>query len=1300
MEEDYDYPLSRSSSSCFSEELQSSCGQGHRSSFQLKTTEGGSICLLCFSNLISSPTSPPLHISYALSQLSQAIPDPLFLHHLRSFHSHLLIPPLLNSLSSFHHDDSIAHQIVHLVLHLSRSTEAIAADFLSRIADCLASSALAWSRRQIYLLHCFGLLLDSQTDGNPSTHIKDKGALISSLIKGLQLPSEEIRGEVLFVLFKLSILQDAGDDCFSCFCPRLVYLSLEALIKTPNDEVRMNCIALLTMLAQGGYFEFDSSFADNPIPSNSSSREEVNCMPTTELMDGTSIVTLFADAIKGSLLSSDSQVQISALDLIFHSLSVEATSAKHIQILVEESLADYVFEVLRMSENRDPLIVSCLRVLHLLASAEEVIRQSLAIGFPTLIPVLRYVADIPLHPNQFHILKLVWSCISHCPGLVSRSQVEELVLVLTGIFRRHASGEMGMLPETFTMACSTFVTLLTTPSSCGIPLLEASIQEVSRNVILSSFCAPQGNPNQVLLYSLYLLKEAYTFTQKQTNNTNLDNMELPKCIIEICESHILPWIGRAIDEADEEEVILGVLETFHSILLHGPDVHAKKFAHILASSSWFSLSFGCLGLFPSDQMKWRVYQMLSSLSDRILGNGFGQPIRDASLSLPSDPLDLLFLLGQKSSHDSNLISCQSAVLLILYTSSLHDERIADEREVLASLEQYILVNRTNFIQGIVDSATMTRLVHLYGLIRGAEKSYKLPYSTEAEKILFQLIAEREWNLLSTRFHPTALKWLFQQENISGLLSNQILNYCRLNSKNKIEINQDKNNNTQLIKIDVIAGLVAAGDNCAPSVLVSLLKELQEEGQWDDIFLVVDLMKAILKIFPVAANQFCLHGISDAIRSLYYSTHPLHTIFTTCSILLFSILQSANPRMISDHEAWLLVTIKLLELFVPMLAADDTCNQEGHLVMSILSLILYHSTNQTLSEASKAILLNTSLASAVNNVIQAACAKGPALVDHNEETSTGETLLFLLLFCFFSIRSMHTLLEGTLEWQEFLNSSNGNRPLSVICIRCHDLCRLIHFGSSPIKLVASQCLLELLTKISDQGKNKVDELNCSVRYLQSMVAVLQGLVFCGDNEVAMNCGLCLSTILGWENLAVKEKRVIEGDRWFRLLMEELALSLSAPGLAAKSFTNQHKPAAHIAISLLKLDRPQEWMRSVFDHSCISAIVSNLSASNVSVEMVQLFRELVLHEYLNEEQIMDLNHVFQACRKHVYMDSSQEQYKEEQFEKMLAIPDDLGKICNLLIHLMSSSAKASAGFQSEDRRLLEAIEMFSRHYSKPT
>lgn len=67
--------------------------------------------------------------------------------------------------------------------------------------------------------------------------------------------------------------------------------------------------------------------------------------------------------------------------------------------------------------------------------------------------------------------------------------------------------------------------------------------------------------------------------------------------------------------------------------------------------------------------------MLSSLVDVLLGNDSGQPIRDAALYLPSDPVDMLFLLGQKSSHNLELSSCQSAILVILYTSSLHDERL-------------------------------------------------------------------------------------------------------------------------------------------------------------------------------------------------------------------------------------------------------------------------------------------------------------------------------------------------------------------------------------------------------------------------------------------------------------------------------------------------------------------------------------------------------------------------------------------------------------------------------------------------
>lgn len=64
---------------------------------------------------------------------------------------------------------------------------------------------------------------------------------------------------------------------------------------------------------------------------------------------GSSLCALFAEAIKGPLLSSNSQVQINTLDLLLHYLYSVGTSGEHIQVLVEENIADYVFEILRLS---------------------------------------------------------------------------------------------------------------------------------------------------------------------------------------------------------------------------------------------------------------------------------------------------------------------------------------------------------------------------------------------------------------------------------------------------------------------------------------------------------------------------------------------------------------------------------------------------------------------------------------------------------------------------------------------------------------------------------------------------------------------------------------------------------------------------------------------------------------------------------------------------------------------------------------------------------------------------------------
>lgn len=193
---------------------------------------------------------------------------------------------------------------------------------------------------------------------------------------------------------------------------------------------------------------------------------------------------------------------------------------------------------------------------------------------------------------------------------------------------------------------------------------------------------------------------------------------------------------------------------------------------------------------------------------------------------------------------------------------------------------------------------------------------------------------------------------------------------------------------------------------------------------------------------------------------------------------------------------------------------------------------------------------------------------------------------------------------------------------MVNVSCGDLCRLLHFGSHPVKLVASQCLLELLTRISPQSF-------FSGGHLRSMAAVTEGLVFYEDPTVAMNCGLCSSIILQWEKKKKKNKNPAREFKWCRLIMEELTLLLVAPGLASRSFKAQHKSAAHIAKALLgSSDRAPEWMASLFNPPCVSGIIKSLSPSNLTAEMVELFRELAAAGFLDEDQAAALRQVLQV------------------------------------------------------------------------
>lgn len=53
----------------------------------------------------------------------------------------------------------------------------------------------------------------------------------------------------MFVLYKLTLCQCAYEESdgavsLLAFCPKLLHLSLEALLKTQDDTVRLNCVGL------------------------------------------------------------------------------------------------------------------------------------------------------------------------------------------------------------------------------------------------------------------------------------------------------------------------------------------------------------------------------------------------------------------------------------------------------------------------------------------------------------------------------------------------------------------------------------------------------------------------------------------------------------------------------------------------------------------------------------------------------------------------------------------------------------------------------------------------------------------------------------------------------------------------------------------------------------------------------------------------------------------------------------------------------------------------------------------------
>ena len=237
-------------------------------------------------------------------------------------------------------------------------------------------------------------------------------------------------------------------------------------------------------------------------------------------------------------------------------------------------------------------------------------------------------------------------------------------------------------------------------------------------------------------------------------------------------------------------------------------------------------------------------------------------------------------------------------------------RLADEKMVLASLEQYILVSKSGLLCGYHDPFTITQLVNIYGFCRSvADASRHTLYSSEIESILFKLVTESEWDMYSSRIHRSTLVWLFKQEKMRNPLCYQVLKMCQILDSNGASTTTVHN---QFIGAEEIAELIAEGENYAATILICLLEQLVEEGVEHHIILVVNFVSNIVNMFPSCADQLHVHGIGNAIKLIFYNTKNSYCkqTFKAVLLLVFSVLKSGHSGMLSNDEAWLAVTVKV------------------------------------------------------------------------------------------------------------------------------------------------------------------------------------------------------------------------------------------------------------------------------------------------------------------------------------------------------------------------------------------------------
>ncbi|MCO5593034.1 hypothetical protein L7F22_047039 [Adiantum nelumboides] len=907
---------------------------------------------------------------------------------------------------------SVAAEVAH------KDPGSLLHDFILHIVMGLGSSySLSYSTGQTNSLHVLGLLLDSycQYDSVMPPAIRSYPDFLSNLIAGLKLPGYEsnmsgIKCEVNhFLLYKISSFEE-GIKQLLPFLPDLMNAGINALVKTENDELRMNCIALLSSMAQQSLISIrfqQTNVDDLPEHCNEFARD-------------------FAVALEGSLISSDSQVQI----------------------LIEEDIMDYLFEILRVCENTPDVLVWSTRNLRMLSEATDAFTQRFTLGLDTVNWIPDHSTETSMHALQSDLLILIDLCLRNYPGAISRVSAERLLHIMTAIIKNYTGDSLGLEQEAFNSSCSSYL-------HCR-----------------GSYACPAWRT--MCRHAVLLLKRAFLFSLKAHEPVECsfaDNLIL------LVEKVLLPRFLKNLAVVDDEDTVFAILEVLF-LMLDGPSLlSCIKLGDSLATASWFGVTYELMARFPGCRMKDLIINVLGSMICRLERGTLEENVKQQFTQLPSDPQDLLVLLALSSIHDLQLKFIQFAVIKILYFSHIYMDRFTEESHVLACLEQYLLMNFSALSRGSCSSC----IIKIHICTKETANLGSLTHSLEVESLLASLLEQCPHTIISSNMHRSVFTWLTRTQSLDSFMIASILEWIKT---------------------------YEGGERVSNEKFATYPRVVNQEGQPENLnFFLVALEEEDCCASALVANQLCLSGIVSNIRSwlaIYGARLP--RIQGCLFELLYQLLCAVDHDRALDEESWgFLVNQFVHPLADSLNCLDDAAHKEGLLsLLSLMGLILHKSTENTgfLTQASGVILSHEQLQNSIKSCLVNFGAQGCKLSDLVGESSDGKSLACALAFQFICLRCAIDTLRPTCHTAGLTHASvlSLKEDSLLILDTCYDLVlprsieqveplrRLLYFGSSFGKPLSSSVLAEAFSWLTHPGKSQSYSESFRYKERPSSVAV--------------------------------------------------------------------------------------------------------------------------------------------------------------------------------------------------------------------